>query len=294
MMLTLTLPIADPKELKAGPSADATAAMVASRRQAPTREAARKEGTLILVVEDHPTNRNLMMRLLGLLGYAAETAEHGREALEMWGGGRYGLVLTDCNMPEMDGYELAQAIRGRESGGKSRIPIIACTANALAGEADRCLAAGMDDFVAKPIELDALARAMERWLPLPEVGRSPPAPRAVKAEAGNGLPIDRASLAAITGGDATMEREILADFKSANDADIVALRGALAARDMAKVTQASHRVKGACKMVGAMALAEVCERMEKAGRQNRWQDVETEQPALEREFERLDAWLNAN
>jgi len=293
MMLTLTLPIADPKELKAGPSADATAAMVASRRQAPTVEAAREEGTLILVVEDHPTNRNLVTRLLGLLGYAAETAENGREALAKWSAGRFGLVLTDCNMPEMDGYELTQAIRKRETGGKSRIPVVACTANALAGEIDRCLEAGMDDFVAKPIELEALARAMERWLPLPGAGKRG-APKAAKPAGDGASPLDRSSLAAITGGDRTMEREILADFKAANDADMTALRLALAERDLAKITQASHRVKGACKMVGAVALAGVCERIEKAGRQNSWQHVAIEQPALEHELERLNAWLSAN
>ena len=90
-----------------------------------------------------------------------------------------------------------------------------------------------------------------------------------------------------------MEREILADFKTANDADMSALRSALAERDVAKVTHASHRVKGACKMVGALALAGVCERMERAGRRNSWQDVALEQAALEQEFERLNTWLKA-
>ena len=111
---------------------------------------------------------------------------------------------------------------------------------------------------------------------------------------GNGAPLDRASLAQISGGDAAMEREILADFKSANDTDMQELRQALAQRDLKQITHASHRVKGACRMVGATALASVCERMEKAGRQNNWNDVAQEQGALEREFERLNAWLAAH
>ena len=91
-----------------------------------------------------------------------------------------------------------------------------------------------------------------------------------------------------------MEREILADFKAANDADMSALRIAFAGRNIANVTQASHRIKGACKMVGAMALASVCERIESAGRRNSWQDVAHEKAALEREFEQLNAWLSAH
>ena len=284
MTLTLALPIADERELpKESASGAATAAMVAARRSAPTVEQARADGTLVLLVEDHPTNRSVLTRLLALLGYAAQPVENGRLALEAWRDGRFGAILTDCNMPEMDGYELARAIRSRESGGGSRVPIIACTAAAQAGEAERCIAAGMDDFIPKPVELQALAKAMERWLPLPKGDA-----------AASDVPLDRSSLAAIAGGDAAVEREILADFKLANDADISALRGALAGQDVAEVTRVSHRVKGACKMVGALALAGVCERMEKAGRQNSWNGVAAERDALEREIERLNSWLEAN
>jgi PAS domain S-box-containing protein len=294
MTLTLTLPVADASQLpKAGPADDAAGVLVASRRPAPAVDIARKEGSLVLAVDDHPTNRSMLARMLALLGYAAETAENGREALEKWDSARYGAILTDCNMPEMDGYELARTIRAREKAGGARIPIIACTANALAGDAERCIAAGMDDFIAKPVELDALARAMDCWLPLSSAGRRA-APSAAAPAEGAGSPVDRSSLATTTGGDIGMEREILADFRAANDADMRTLRAALAARDLAKVTLTSHRVKGACRMVGALALASVCERMEKAARRNRWDGVAAEQQALEKELERLNAWLSAH
>jgi CheY-like chemotaxis protein len=271
--LTLSMPVADPRELPSVESSSEADALV-SRRLAPAVEAARAEGTLVLAVEDHPTNRTLLTRLLNLIGYAAVGAENGREALEMWATGRFAAVVTDCNMPEMDGYELARRIRAGESGGaRRRTPVIACTANALAGELQRCLDAGMDDFIAKPVELQALARVMARWLPLADT------------------PIDRSSLAEVAGGDAGVEREILIDFKDANDADMATLRDALARHDVAQVTRFAHRVKGACRTVGASALAEVCERMELAGRQNDWGGVAREQVALEREFERLNAWL---
>jgi len=107
------------------------------------------------------------------LGYAAQTAEHGIEALEKWKSGRSGLVITDCHMPQMDGYELARSIRRLESAeGRKRVPIIACTANALLGEAEACRAAGMDDCLIKPVELSQLAEKLEQWLPL--LRRSPP------------------------------------------------------------------------------------------------------------------------
>src|SRR5579885_583985 len=165
-------------------------------------------------------------------------------------------------MPEMYCYELARAIRAREKGAR-RIPIVACTANAGAAESSRCIEAGMDDFVAKPVELDSLAKVMERWLPLPQsaeagIMQQPSRDRADEPDA----PVDRASLAQVSGGDAVMEREILADFRSANDADLEALRAALGRRDLAQVVKAAHRAKGACRTVGAAALAEVCERIE--------------------------------
>ena len=277
MSFTLAMRLADPRDLpKPDTADDAAAALVASRRRAPTVETARAEGTLVLIVEDHSTNRIVLARLLGLLGYATVAAEDGRKGLEMWQAGGVAAIVTDCNMPEMDGYDLARAVRAREAGG-ARTPIIACTANALAEELQRCTAAGMDDFVAKPVELGPLAKAMERWLPLP-------------AGAG-GTPVDAASLADVSGGDAEMEREILADFRAANRADMAQLRDALAGRDIAAVARTAHRVKGACRTIGAAALAEVCEHVEAAARRKDWQGVAAEQSALEREFERLDAWL---
>ena len=167
MTFTVSLPVANPGGL---PKADVPvgAAWLQARRKAPTVEEARAEGTLVLLVDDHPTNRTLLLSQLNLLGYAAETAENGRQALERWYAGGFAAVVTDCNMPEMDGYEFTRHLRKVEEtrGGKERTPVIACTANALTGDADACLEAGMDDFVPKPIELDYLAKVMDRWLPL--------------------------------------------------------------------------------------------------------------------------------
>ena len=194
-------------------------------------------------------------------------------------------------MPEMDGYDLTRAIRREEAGrALARMPIIACTANALPGEADVCIAAGMDDYLAKPVEMMALARALDKWLPLPAAGGPPSAPAGVEA---GPAPIEPGPLAELTGGDQAMERDILLEYKTANDQDVAALSEALARKDLPGVVRAAHRIKGASRMVGAGALAAVCASIEQAGRQEDWPAVTAEESRLRREVERLDAYLTS-
>ena len=121
------------------------------------------------------------MRQLNRLGLAAEVAENGTEALGLWRDNPYALVLTDVHMPEMDGFELTAEIRKAERDRGGRAPIVAVTANVLEGEADKCLAAGMDDYLGKPVELDDLRRTLARWIDLPKaeptVSSGPASPR---------------------------------------------------------------------------------------------------------------------
>jgi PAS domain S-box-containing protein len=131
---------------------------------APGMEEAAASGQLILVAEDNETNRDVLGEQLRLLGYCADMAEDGRVALEKWRSGRYALLLTDCHMPHMDGFALTKAIREGETPG-THLPIIAITANAMQGEAQRCLQAGMDDYLSKPMRLQELAPVLEKWLP---------------------------------------------------------------------------------------------------------------------------------
>jgi PAS domain S-box-containing protein len=135
------------------------------QRCTPTVEEARAQGQLILLAEDNEINRDVIAEQLRLLGYAAELAPDGAIALEMWHSGRYALLLTDCHMPNMDGYELTDAIRKSEAPGV-HIPIIAITANAMQGEAERCRERGMDDYLSKPLRMQELDDKLRRWLPL--------------------------------------------------------------------------------------------------------------------------------
>ena len=116
------------------------------------------------MVEDNPVNRRVAERMLQKLGCEVLLAEHGRLALDVLAGTSVDLVLMDCQMPVMDGYTATGAIRRREAAGTPRVPIVALTANAMAGEQQRCQAAGMDDYLAKPVRLAELRACVDKWL----------------------------------------------------------------------------------------------------------------------------------
>ena len=129
---------------------------------------------MILVAEDNKLNCLLMAEQLRLLGFAAEIAESGQEALVRWRTGAFAILLTDIQMPDMDGYELAEAIRSEEAGG-ARMPIIALTADELRGQAARWKTAGIDDHLTKPAELAALKAMLQRWLKRDRAAQPQPA-----------------------------------------------------------------------------------------------------------------------
>jgi PAS domain S-box-containing protein len=122
------------------------------------------KGKRILVAEDNPVNQRVALWTLERLGYQAALANDGREALHLVQSEQFDLVLMDCQMPEMDGYETAREIRRREAGTGRHLPIVAMTANALEGEDQKCFEAGMDDYLAKPVKRDQLAVTLDRWL----------------------------------------------------------------------------------------------------------------------------------
>jgi CheY-like chemotaxis protein len=125
----------------------------------------RYSGT-ILVAEDNPVSQRLAVLLLKRYGFDVDVAANGLEALQKWRDGTYDAVFLDCHMPVQDGFDTARAMRGEERG--ARVPIIAMTAAALLEDRQSCLAAGMDDFVSKPVEVDRLERVLAKWLqPLP-------------------------------------------------------------------------------------------------------------------------------
>ncbi len=160
------MPIAD-VSLGLAPNGDTRRRERITPRTPLSIQEAKQAGKLVLMLDDHPSGLALTLRQLSLLGYTAETADNGAKGLAMWRNNRYGLVLTDCQMPLMDGYQLTSEIRRIEAAeARAHTPVVACTASALLSEAQACIDAGMDDHIAKPLTLAILKHKMERWLPL--------------------------------------------------------------------------------------------------------------------------------
>lgn len=118
----------------------------------------------ILIAEDNAINQKVIERMVQKLGYRVNLVSNGREAVDALARESYGLIFMDCQMPEMDGFEACREIRKRD--GSVRVPIIAITANAMKGDRERCLAAGMDDYVSKPFKQDDLRNVIQRWMPV--------------------------------------------------------------------------------------------------------------------------------
>jgi CheY-like chemotaxis protein/HPt (histidine-containing phosphotransfer) domain-containing protein/anti-sigma regulatory factor (Ser/Thr protein kinase) len=271
---------------------EALVALVQGRRPPPSPEQAESEGTLVLIVDDHPTNRQLLERQLSSLGYASLSAPDGLAALDLWRQHRFAAVITDCNMPAKNGYELAGRIRELEAlAGSGRVPMIACTANALPAAVECCLAAGMDDHVVKPADLMEISRKLARWLPLGRPGQGGPA----AAEPPEGPPEAQAllDLDALAGADgiAPDEVELLAGFRRANDRDAAGLRAAAEAGHTTELLTLAHRIKGASLMLGATALARACHRIESAGAEDP-RRLEAACLGFEDELQRLNARID--
>jgi CheY-like chemotaxis protein/HPt (histidine-containing phosphotransfer) domain-containing protein len=219
------------------------------------------DGARLLVVDDHPVNREVLVRQLKLLGLAADTAEDGSEALAAWAPGRYTAVLADLHMPGMDGFALTRQLRAAEAeNGGARTPIVAVTANAMRGEEERCLAAGMDAYLAKPVAIDRLRATLERWLAIGEGTEA--APQSAGADAA----IDRNVLAAWLGDDRDGIEDLLRKFRDSAVESERAINAAWRAADLAGLAAAAHRLKGAAQAVGATRLGAAADGLEQAGK----------------------------
>jgi PAS domain S-box-containing protein len=272
------------------------------RATAPSITEARAQGRLILLVEDDEINQKVILRQLALLGYAAEVANDGEQALQLWRVGAYALLLTDLHMPRMDGYALVEAIRRAEAEEEAApaqvaprgIPILALTANALREEAVTVLAAGMDECLTKPIQLQVLDAALRRWLPEAD---SSPAPLAAIQEPSACAPparaVDVSVLEALVGDDAETVREFLTDYLDSIRPAAELLRAACARGDAREVGAITHRLKSSSRSVGALALGDRCAELENASRAGGRADLLLERKAFELELHEVEMYICA-
>ncbi|HYL51829.1 MAG TPA: response regulator [Acidimicrobiia bacterium] len=231
----------------------------ANIQQAPSARGA------VLLVEDNTMNQLVATGMLTKLGYRFDVAANGREALDAINAREYDAVLMDCQMPEMDGYEATRRLRDAEVGNGRHLPVIAMTAAAMQGDRERCLAAGMDDYITKPISQQAIAKILERWTePTPDDA----APHAAETVAPPPvLDAERfAVLRDLDAGDGELLGTLVRAFLADGAALLAAIHEGIAEGDPHTVERTSHTLKGASANLGAVRLADVCAQLEGLGR----------------------------
>jgi signal transduction histidine kinase/CheY-like chemotaxis protein len=268
----------------------------------------------VLLAEDSPVNQRVARDLLEGHGHEVEIVTTGREALEATRAGSYDLVLMDVQMPEMDGLEATRAIRAREAGSREHVPIVAMTANAMQGDRERCLAAGMDDYIAKPIRAREFYSVVEAWGPGRDSessrarrrGETPvPPPGAPPSSEEGGAPLpgieegptrepayDRVEALARSGGSEEGLRELAAVFEQHVPHLLEELRHAIASSDADELRRAAHTLKGSAAVFAAPRAVEAALAVERLGRENRLDGAEAAVHRLEVEVRRLLAELD--
>jgi signal transduction histidine kinase/CheY-like chemotaxis protein len=255
----------------------------------------KREVTRILLVEDNHTNIMVASRFLDKLGYHVDLARDGRDALEKFGHQDYGLILMDCQMPVMSGYEATAAIRKLETG-DAHVPIIAMTANAMKGDREQCLAAGMDDYIAKPVDPRVLSTMLKKHM----VSQSDDTSALMETDVSYACrypqtPIvsddpkifDRQQMVVRFGGDESSVESVLASFLSEAPDLIDKIRQALQMKNEEDSRLYSHALKGAAMNVNASLFGEVTLKLEQRIRQNDLQDILSLLKSVEEEFSKL-------
>jgi signal transduction histidine kinase/DNA-binding response OmpR family regulator len=243
---------------KLAPAMPAPAAPARSKRRA-------------LVVDDNPINCEVMLRQLKVLGIPADSAADGFAGFSTWRGGGYDIVFADVHMPLMDGFTMTGEIRGIEkSESRKRTPIVAVTADALSGEEERCKAAGMDDYLAKPVGLEGLRQVLKRWLPDKKEGPAAMPGKSVKSAvsrpADDTPAIDPSVLDPWVENDDAARRSILKRFSETVSASSHDIEQAMACGDLASLQSAAHRLRSGALAVGARVLSTTAAALETAAR----------------------------
>ena len=252
--------------------------------RAPSVEEAAQNRQLILVVDDHATNRHLLVQQLEWLGYACQACGSGQVALERYrerlrDGNPYAVTITDCQMPEMDGYELARQIRRSEADSSHQTVLIAFTADTTRGVSQLCESSGFSDLLIKPINLATLKAKLDRWLPLPQSQL---------------MVIPAAKLPATDFASYVMLTPVLqAEFCSAHEEDMALLEQGVECGDVLAIHRGAHRILGAARMIGAHGIDEAASQLQRAARTENWRQIKQALKLLRNETSLLFAQFDA-
>ena len=237
----------------------------------------------ILVAEDNAVNRKLVTTLLQKRGHQVSTVEDGRAAVEAARNGRWHVILMDVQMPEMSGIEATEEIRTEEAGTGAHVPIVALTAHAMQGDRDRCLAAGMDDYLSKPIDVGKMIATVERLgaastplgdpPPLKVSGPGEPSPAEAPAAPEAAPLFDKAAALAHTGGDRQLLREIISLFRADLPSRLRAIARAVRSQDADALRSSAHALKGSLATVGGGSGRQLAAALEQMGRTRHLDDA---------------------
>ena len=257
----------------------------------------------ILVVDDNETNQLVAVQILLRLGYHAEVAANGAEAVEAFRTLPFDLILMDCQMPHMDGYDATRTIREAEKATGQHMPIIAVTANAMKGDREKCLAAGMDDYLRKPVKMEELRVTLERWLPpTPAENAVPPAAhraRATSSSKKKGKPMEAldpevfGQLKQADGGTGGFLIALIDKFLEEAPKRLAGLSEAVDRSDKEGLVKAAHSLKGSCATLGAQEMSRMCAGMEECGKAGRMTETGLRLASIQEEFARVRKALDA-
>ncbi|MBL8486345.1 MAG: response regulator [Rhodocyclaceae bacterium] len=239
----------------------------------------------VLLAEDNPVNQRVARAMLGQLGLAVELANHGEEALALASREEFDLVLMDCHMPVMDGFAATASLRRLEAGRGGHLPVVALTANAMEGDRDRCLAAGMDDYLAKPYTMAQLEQVLRRWLKSPEAAGPPPEPAAAQE------PLDPKVLDQLNELDPSgaLAREIMQVYLASSAPLMAEVGQSVESGDGDALRRTAHSLKSSSANVGGGALSALFRELERLGRESRPGEAGPVLAEARREYERLCA-----
>jgi len=270
--------------------------------KAPTVAEAEAAGQLILLAEDNLTNQDVIRRQLTMLGFAVEIANDGKEALELLETRNFSILMTDCHMPNVDGFELTEAIRQSEKNKDSRLPVIAVTASVMKEEIDHCFASGMDDYLAKPLEMAKLKDMLRKWMPEsdhdPSKATAEPAAEdltdePIASDSGNGGngAVDPSALKGVFGDDDETFKEILCDFIEPATSNVGEIETGFNDRSADGVAMAAHKLKSSSRSIGANELADLCQTLETAGKAEDWEEIDKAAPHLPNIFQKVVEYI---